>query len=85
MNPKTALQAAYNFSRSDYGQHNTAGVPLGIDFTHQQLLAGLTRRFSDRVSACLRYGFTQYSEPSSSNLNNYTSHGVFATLACKWP
>jgi hypothetical protein len=60
-------------------------VPLGIDFTHQQLLAGLTRRFSDRVSASLRYGFSQYSQPSSGNLNNYTSHGVFATLACKWP
>ena len=85
LNPKTGLLATYNFSRGDYGQHNTAGVPLGIDFTHQQLLVGLTRRFSDRVSASLRYGFSQYSEPSSGNLNNYTSHGVFATLACKWP
>ena len=85
MNSKTDLLATYNFSRGDYGQHNPAGVPLGIDFTHQQLLAGLTRRFSDRVSASLRYGFSQYSQPSSGNLNNYTSHGVFATLACKWP
>jgi hypothetical protein len=85
LNPKTGLQATYNFSRDDYGQHNTAGVPLGIDFTHQQLLVGLTRRFSDRVSASLRYGFSQYSEPSSNNLNNFTSHGIFATLSYKWP
>ena len=85
LSSKTGLLAAYNFSRGDYGQHNTAGVPLGIDFTHQQLLVGLTRRFNDRVSASLRYGFSQYSQPSSGNLNNYTSHGVFATLACKWP
>jgi hypothetical protein len=85
LNPKTGLQATYNFSRGDYGQHNTAGVPLGIDFTHQQLLVGLTRRFSDRVSASLRYGFSQYSEPSSNNLNNFTSHGIFATLSYKWP
>jgi hypothetical protein len=85
LNPKTGLLATYNFSRGDYGQHNTAGVPLGIDFTHQQLLVGLTRRFSDRVSASLRYGFTQYSEPSSNNLNNFTSHGIFATLNYKWP
>jgi hypothetical protein len=85
LNSKTDLLATYNFSRGDYGQYNPAGVPLGIDFTHQQLLAGLTRRLSDRVSASLRYGFSQYSQPSSGNLNNYTSHGVFATLACKWP
>ena len=85
LNPKTDLQASYNFSRGDYGQNNTNGVPLGIDFTHQQLQVGLTRRFSDRVSASLRYGFSQYSEPGNGNLNHFTSQGVFATLACKWP
>ena len=85
LNANTDLQAAYNFSRSDYGQHNPAGVPLGIDFNRQQLLVGLTRKFSDRVSGSLRYGFSQYSEPGAGNLNHFTSHGVFATLACKWP
>jgi len=85
LDPKTDLQVAYNFSRADYGQNNPAGVPLGIDFTHQQLLAGLTRRFSDRVSASLRYGFSQYSEPGGGNLSHFTANSVFVTLACKWP
>jgi len=85
LNPKTEMQVSCNFSRSDYGQNNTAGVPLGIDFTRHQLLVGLSRRFSDRVSGSLRYGFSQYSEPGAGNLNHFTSHGVFATLACKWP
>ena len=85
LDSKTDLQVACNFSRAHYGQNNPAGVPLGIDFTHQQLLAGLTRRFSDRVSASLRYGFSQYSEPGSGNLNHFTAHSVFVTLACKWP
>jgi hypothetical protein len=32
----------------------------------------------------LRYQFSQYSEPSSNNANNFTAHGVFATFAYKW-
>ena len=85
LNPKTDLQATYNFSRADYGQNNTAGVPLGIDFTHHQLLVGLARRFTDRVSGSLRYSFAQYSEPTSGNRNNFTAHGIFATLNYRWP
>ncbi|MGD0745660.1 MAG: c-type cytochrome domain-containing protein [Verrucomicrobiota bacterium] len=85
LNPKTALLATYNFSRADYGQNNPAGVPLGIDFTRHQLMAGLTRRFNQRVSGSLRYGFSQYSESSSGNVNNFTAHGIFATLDFRWP
>ena len=85
LNAKTALQASYNFTRAAYGQNNTAGVPLGIDFTRHQLLIGLARKFSDRLSGSLRYSFSQYSEPSSGNLNNFTAHGVFATLDYRWP
>ena len=32
------------------------------------------------LSASLRYSFSEYSEPSSGNLNNFTAHGIFATL-----
>ena len=85
LNAGTALRASYNLSRADYGQNNTAGVPLGIDFTRHQLLVGLTRQFSQRVSVSLRYSFTQYSEPSSGNANNFTAHGIFATLDYRWP
>ena len=85
LNSKTDLQAAYNLSRADYGQNNTTGVPLGIDYTHHQLLIGLARRLTQRVSASLRYSFSQYSEPTGGNVNNFTAHGVFATLNYKWP
>jgi hypothetical protein len=85
LNPRTDLQAAYNFSRADYGQNNPAGVPLGIEFTHHQLLVGLARRFTSRLSGSLRYNFSQYSEPGSGNRNNFTAHGIFATFDYRWP
>ena len=85
LNSKTDLQASYNFSRADYGQNNSAGVPLGIEFTHHQLLVGLARRFSSRLSGSLRYSFSQYTEPSSGNRNNFTAHGIFATFDYRWP
>jgi hypothetical protein len=83
LSPKTGLQVAYNFSESTYGQNNTAGVPLGIDFTRHTLLVGLTRQFSSRLSGALHYTFSQYSEPSSGNLNNFTANGVFAMINYK--
>ncbi len=86
LNPKTDLQAIYNFSRAGYGQNNSAaGVPLGLDFTRHRLIAGLTRRFSARVSGSLHYEFDQYTEPSSGGANNFTAHGIFATIAYNWP
>ena len=86
LNPKTDLQAIYNFSHAGYGQNNSAmGVPLGLDFTRHGLIAGLTRRFSPRVSGTLRYEFDQYTEPSSGGANNFTAHGIFATVAYNWP
>jgi len=86
LNPKTSLQAAYNFSRAGYGENNAvAGVPLGLDFTRSDLSFSLTRKFNTRVSGSLRYAFSQYSEPSSGNANDYVAQGAFATLTFKWP
>jgi hypothetical protein len=85
LDAKTRLDATYVFSEADYGQGNTAGVPLGMEFTRHQLLVGLARRFNRRLSASLRYRFAQYSEPSSGNANNFTAHGIFATLSYTWP
>jgi hypothetical protein len=33
----------------------------------------------------LRYGYYDYSEPSTGGFNDYTAHGVFATIVMKWP
>jgi hypothetical protein len=85
LNPKTGLQATYSFSDADYGQSVSPGMPLGLNFTHQVVVVGLTRRLTQNLSGVLRYEFSHYSEPSSGNLNNFTSQGVFATLIYKWP
>lgn len=83
LNPKTGLQVAYNFSESAYGQNNSAGVPLGIDFTRHSLLVGLTRQFSARLSGALHYSFSQYAEPGGGNPNHFTANGIFAVLNYK--
>lgn len=85
LNPKTGLQASYSFSDANYGQSVSPGMPLGLDFTHQVLFVGLTRRLTEHVSCALRYEFSHYTEPSTGNLNNFNAQGVFATLIYKWP
>jgi hypothetical protein len=85
LNPKTGLQASYSFSDADYGQSVAQGVPLGLDFTRHVLFVSLTRRLTQNLSGMLRYEFSHYSEPSSGNLNDFTSQGVFAALIYKWP
>jgi hypothetical protein len=85
LDAKTRLNATYVFSQSDYGQNNTVGLPLGMEFTRHELRVGLTRQFSQRFSGVLRYTFSQYWEPGRGNRNNFTAHGIFATLSYKWP
>ena len=85
LNAKTHLDATYAFSQAGYGQNNNVGLPLGINFTRHDLIVGLTRQFTDRLSGALRYGFSQYSEPSNGNVNNFTSQGIFAFISYKWP
>ncbi len=85
LDEKTDLNATYAFSQAGYGQNTTTGLPLGIDFTRNRLLVGLTRKLTNRLTGALRYEFSQYSEPSAGNVNNFTAHGIFATFAYKWP
>lgn len=85
LNAKTDFNVAYTFSQAAYGQNNTVGIPLGLDFTRHELLVGLTRQLTKHLSGALHYRFSQYSEPSSGNLNNFTAHGIFATLNYRWP
>jgi len=85
LNSATDLHLAYSFSHAGYGQDNVGeGLPLGVDFTRHGIVAGMTRKISSRLTANLRYAFYQYSEPSSGGFNDYTAHGVFATLLVKW-
>jgi hypothetical protein len=85
LNAKTDLKATYTFSQATYGQNNTAGVPLGLDFARHELLVSLTRQLTKNLSGALHYQFSQYSEPSTGNVNNFTAHGIFASFTYKWP
>jgi hypothetical protein len=85
LNKDTEFRATYSFSQANYGQNNFVdGLPLGLEYTRHGLMAGVTRRLSANVSSSLRYGFYDYSEPSSGGFNNYTAHGVFASMEVKW-
>ncbi|MBI5386557.1 MAG: hypothetical protein HZA90_17950 [Verrucomicrobia bacterium] len=83
---RTDLVASYVFSRSGYGQSQQAdGLPLGIDYTRHGVQVGIVRRFSQRVTARLQYGWFDYREPSSGSFRNYTAHQVLAALHVTWP
>jgi hypothetical protein len=85
INERSDAFAAYGFSKSDYGQSNYAeGLPLGMEFTRQSVSLGLSRRISAACAVTVRYGYYQYDEPSSGGVNDYTAHGVFATLNYRW-
>jgi hypothetical protein len=85
-NPATSLQATYSFSQAGFGQDNVAdGLPLGLDYTRHGLMVGLTRRLTSYVASSLKYGFYRYSEPSTGGFNDYTAHGLFATVRVRWP
>lgn len=82
----TDLSASYSFSQADYGQNNVAaGLPLGIVYRWHALQTGVTHRFKKNFTGNLQYAFYKYDEPSSGGFNNYTAHGIFATLTMKWP
>ena len=85
LNAKTDLKTTYTFSQSIYGQNNTAGVPLGLDFARHELFVSLTRQLTKNLSGALHYQFSRYSEPSSGNVDNFTAHGIFASFTYKWP
>ena len=86
LNNMTQFQVAYSFSTADYGQDNIiGGLPMGLNYARHGLTVGITRRFSKFITARLGYGFFKYSEPSAGGFNDYTAHGVFATMVMKLP
>ena len=85
LNLNTSLQTTYAYSHAGYAENNGAfGTPLGMDFTRNRLIVGLTRKITRRLSGALHYEFSEFSEPSSGNANNFTAQGIFATLVYQW-
>ncbi|HEU6447093.1 MAG TPA: c-type cytochrome domain-containing protein [Verrucomicrobiae bacterium] len=85
LNEKTDLTVSYAFSRAKYAQNNSAGIPLGLDFTRHELFATLSRQLTKNLSATLHYQFSGYDEPGTGNAHNFTAHGIFATFIYRWP
>ncbi|PWU20088.1 MAG: hypothetical protein C5B50_04835 [Verrucomicrobia bacterium] len=81
----TDLHCTYAFSESDYGEHNPAGLPLGIDYTRHALRAGISHRLTKALSTSLTYGFAQYREPTSGHATDYTAHSIFGLITISWP
>jgi hypothetical protein len=85
LNEQTDLSLTYNFSNGDYSQNNAAaGLPLGIDYRSHSVRAGLGRHFWKRFFVRLEYVWSRYDEPTSGSFNDFTAHGVFATLRARW-
>ncbi|MBK9138779.1 MAG: hypothetical protein IPM17_08465 [Verrucomicrobia bacterium] len=85
LDSRTDLTASYGFSTADFARAaSTDYLPLGIEYDRHALTAGLRRRFTDRVSGTLDYGFFAYSEPISGGAADYTAHGVFAGVSVRF-
>ena len=84
LNDKTDLTASYNYSWADYGQDNdAAGLPVGISYHWYIVSAGVSRRFNKDISTHLQYRYYGYDEDDTSGVNNYTAHGILASLTMR--
>ncbi|HEX7859488.1 MAG TPA: c-type cytochrome domain-containing protein [Verrucomicrobiae bacterium] len=78
---KTDLNANYTYSWADYGQNNAPeGLPIGLQYDWHIISAGITRRLSKNVTTNLQYRFYAYDEDNAGP-NNYTAHGILASLS----
>jgi hypothetical protein len=78
---RTEANLNYSLSRTDFEQEAAVtGPSAGLFFELHAAQAGLTRRWSDRVTTTARYVFYDYSEPSAGGANDYQAHGVFFSM-----
>ena len=86
LSPANDLTLSYSFNRADYGQNNAAaGLPLGIGYDWHSLNAAILHRFSKHVLGKLQYTFMNYREPTAGSANDYSAHGIFASMTFLWP
>jgi len=85
LNEKTDLTLEYTYSRADsFANSPAAGLPLGVDYQRHAILAGLSRKIRDNITARLRYGFYEYNETSSGGFRDYTAHLVSTTWTMRF-
>jgi hypothetical protein len=86
MNNKTDITGGYTYSWADYGQNNfPAGLPLGEVYQWHMANVGITRKIKRNVTANLQYRFYYYDEEKNGGINNYTAHGILASVAMVMP
>jgi hypothetical protein len=84
LNQKTDLIAGYTYSWADFGQSNyDAGLPLGIVYDWHMVSAGVTRRLRKNISTNLQYRFYGFDQENAGGTQNYTAHGVLASLTMR--
>jgi hypothetical protein len=75
------VTGSYFFSKADYEQSNApGGLPSGLAYDRNGLLAGLTYHWTPALLTKLQYGFFNYNEPATQNANDYTAHAVFVSM-----
>lgn len=86
LNERTDLACSYTFSKADFGQPIApTRVLAGTDYTLHGLRAGFTRQLPRDIRFAAEYGFNQFDEPTAGGQNDYSAHGVFATVSLRWP
>ncbi len=80
INDKIDIFGSYNYSWADYGQ-DTSGLPLGLIYDWHMVTAGISRKWRENISTSLQYRFYHYDEENTGGSNNYTAHGVLASLS----
>jgi hypothetical protein len=85
LSARTGLTASCLYSRSDYGQNNSAALPAGIDFNRIAVQGGITHRFANNVETGFRYSFSKYHDSTLGGTDDFTAHSIFATATIPWP
>lgn len=78
---KTDLEAQYLYYRSDnYLPNYASGMPYGAGLEENGVTVGVSRQFSKRIRASLKYGFFTSSDDTSGNQRDYDAHLIYSTL-----
>jgi hypothetical protein len=81
LNAKTDLTLQYTFSWAENFEDNSVdGLPLGLDNERHGLIVSLVHKFTENITAQLRYGFYKYDENSNGGVDDYTAH--LASASC---
>jgi hypothetical protein len=82
---KTDISGDYSVSWARNNQANaTIALPYGANYTQHAATVTLSRQLSPRVRAQLRYGYYQFDEDASMNVNDYTAHMLMASCAIRF-